>query len=72
MGLISSGPVCDVCGNYILDPEDRINFFRVKGIKHELICDNKCKGLAVKAGNDWTKLPDGPLRKAFVEALKGE
>jgi hypothetical protein len=65
MSITSSGPKCDVCGNYILNPEDRVNFFRIEGIEEELICDNKCKEDVLRAEDNWRKLPKGPLRQAF-------
>jgi hypothetical protein len=70
MTITSSGPRCDVCGEYILpiDPEELMHEFSVKGIDRILHCDNKCKAIMKAAGSDWTKLPDGPLRKAFEEA----
>jgi len=68
--ITSSGPICDVCGNYILpvDPNELVNCFEVKGIKETLHCDNKCKQLLLSINNDWTKLPkEGRLYKAFEE-----
>ena len=74
MGITSSGPWCDVCGNCILpiDPKERVNFFSVKGIEKELICDNDCKKALLKAGDDWKKLPKGPLRDEFERVNKKE
>ncbi len=70
MTITSSGAKCDVCGNYILplDPNERVNTFSVKGISRDLHADNACKELVLAAGDDWTKLPPGPLREAFEEA----
>jgi hypothetical protein len=70
--ITQAGPQCDVCGNFILplDPDERVNFFGVKGIKNELSCDNKCKKLLQEIGRDWHKLPAGPLKRAFEEAAK--
>jgi hypothetical protein len=67
--ITSSGPICDVCGKYILplDPEERVHSFGVKGIERTLHCDNACKEKLLAAGNDWTLLPPGPLRTAFEE-----
>jgi len=72
MTITSSGPMCDVCGFYILpiDPNERVNCFGVKGIKEELHCCNKCKKIVLECKGDWKKLPDGPLRKAFEKADK--
>lgn len=69
--ITSAGPQCDVCGNYILpiDSEEKVNFFGVKGIDQELMCDNKCKKILEEVGKDWKKLPEGPLRKSFSEAV---
>lgn len=68
----SSGAICDVCGQYILpiDPEERVHEFTVKGIEWVLHCDNACKQKVIEAGTDWTKLPEGPLRRAFETAAK--
>ena len=68
--ITSSGPKCDVCGNYILpiDPDEVVHSFGVSGIKETLHCDNRCKEILNSIGNDWTKLPAGPLRKVFEEA----
>jgi hypothetical protein len=77
--ITSSGAICDVCGKYILplasflglEESERVNEFRVKGIKEILHCDNKCKELMITIGNDWKKLPkDGRLYKAFEEHYK--
>ena len=68
--ITSSGPICDVCGNYILpiDPEEMVHCFSIKGINEKLHCDNKCKILLLEIGNDWKKLPiKGRLIKAFEE-----
>ena len=66
----NSGPMCDVCGHYILplDPDEQVNLFGVKGIEQELCCHNKCKEMLLACGKDWEKLPLGPLRKLFEEA----
>ena len=67
MTITSSGVICDVCGKYILGliPEDMIYPFRCKGIIQQLHSCYKCKKILLEIGTDWTKLPDGPLRKAF-------
>lgn len=62
-----SGPWCDVCNDPIL-LDVSINPFRCKGIDQELHCHDKCKDTLIDVGRDWTKLPDGPLRKAFEDA----
>ena len=69
--ITSSGPICDVCGDYILplDPEELVNSFSVSGIEETLHCDNKCRELLLSIGNDWKKLPtEGRLFKAFFQA----
>lgn len=66
MGITSSGPWCDVCGNCIMPfGDERVNMFHVEGIEKKLICDNACMKAILKAGKDWTKLPEGPLRDEF-------
>jgi len=67
--ITSSGPKCDVCGNFIMPfGDEMVNCFSVKGIDRELHCDNKCKIALENAANDWRKLPYGPLKLAFIEA----
>ena len=77
--ITSSGAVCDVCGDYILPtigvlavladaagiPYEMVHCFGVSGIEQELHCDNECKKTLLEVGDDWTKLPEGPLKKAF-------
>lgn len=71
--ITSSGPRCDVCGDYILPIGDElVHTFGIKGIDRDLHCDNKCKEVVLAAGNDWQKLPAGPLRDAFAEAHQAE
>lgn len=70
--ITSSGAMCDVCGNYILplDPNERVNFFKMKGIEETLHCDNKCKELLqeIMITKDWRQLPkEGRLYKAFAD-----
>lgn len=66
--LTSSGPRCDVCGHYILPfADEQVNYFSVNGIEEALCCHNKCKEKLLACGNDWEKLPSGPLRKLFEE-----
>ena len=71
MTIMSSGMNCDVCGNYIfgLTDEDKYYCFTVKGIEQELHSCKKCKKILFEADliNDWKKLPEGRLRKAFEE-----
>jgi hypothetical protein len=76
--ITSSGPICDVCGKYILPLGDElVNFFSVKQLPgEELCCHNACKQTVLNTNSDWQKLPQGPLRKAYEEAslkmLEGE
>ncbi len=69
MTITEAGAKCDVCGNYILDPQDHVNSFKLEGIERMLHCDDKCKEKLKKAAekNDWKMLPEGPLRNAFKE-----
>jgi hypothetical protein len=69
--ITQSGPVCDVCGKYILPiADEKVHNFRIKGIDADLVCDNACKEILESAmvKQDWKALPEGPLRKAFSEA----
>ena len=70
MGLTSSGPICDVCGKYIL--LDTLHEFKVTGIKGTLICHTECKTALVDCQGDWRKLPEGRLRQAFEDADAAE
>ena len=67
MTITSSGPRCDVCGDYIfgLTPDDLIYPFSCTGIKQTLHSCKDCKKILLKIGSDWKRLPKGPLRKAF-------
>ena len=70
MGLTSSGPICDVCGKYILPLGDEgVNWFRCGGVR-DLCCHNACKApvLEMTEKKDWKVLPAGPLREAFEVA----
>jgi hypothetical protein len=46
---------------------DGIEEFGIKGIQNRMHCDDKCKQLLIECGNDWKKLPEGPLKKVFAE-----
>ena len=71
--ITKAGALCDVCGHYILplDPDERVNFFKVKQLvsTSDLCCHNKCKDDMLACGKDWEKLPVGPLRKVYEDAL---
>ncbi len=71
MTITNSGAMCDVCDNYILPGfSESVNPFGVKGIKRTLHCHDDCKPKVLKAlkTKDWKLLPEGRLRRAFVEA----
>ena len=73
MSIDSGGFRCDVCGKYCVTEmllDKGVESFSVKGIDTLLHCDDKCKELLIACGKDWTKLPEGPLRKGFEEANK--
>ncbi len=68
--LTQHGPICDVCGHYIMPmPDEGVNFFSVAQIPDkELCCHNKCKQAIIDCNGDWEKLPAGPIRKLYEEA----
>jgi len=68
MTITSSGPKCDVCGEYIfgLTPDDLMYPFSCTGIKQELHSCKDCKKIIEEIGSDWAKLPEGPLKKVFT------
>jgi hypothetical protein len=70
--ITQSGPVCDVCGKYILPGFDEsVNFFTVSQLPgSQLCCHDKCKEAVLGCGGNWEKLPEGPLRKGYEEAAK--
>ena len=68
MSISEHGPVCDICGKYIL-LDRSINPFRVTGVEQELHCHDKCR-LLIEAGCKANELPEGPLRTAFAVACK--
>lgn len=68
MTITSSGPICDVCGNYIL-LEPAIPF-TLKGVdKQDLCCHESCGDIirGACAINDIDILPDGPIRRLFTK-----
>ena len=70
MTQTSSGPVCDVCGEYIL-LED-VYIFGVKGVgidDRKLQCHKKCETV-LKECKKWEDLPDGPLRRGWEKVMK--
>jgi hypothetical protein len=75
MTVTSSGLRCDVCGGFILPVfDDDYEEFGVTGIGGRLSCHAHCKIALQGCGNDWTRLPPGPLRTAFegAAALGGQ
>jgi hypothetical protein len=68
MTLTSSGPVCDVCGRYIL--LEPVHEFTANVTTAALHSHGDCKRL-VEAASDWRELPEGPLKRAYQEANKG-
>ena len=66
--ITSSGPMCDVCGKYILplNPSEKVNYFKLTCMSNQYLhCDNACKQAIVDCNSDWLKLPDGPLLEAY-------
>lgn len=66
MSITSSGPLCDICGDYILlDPQ--LIAFTVPSIKGELHCHDKCKPIAAQM-----YVPDlpekSPIKRAYRDA----
>ncbi|MEK9207944.1 MAG: hypothetical protein AAB922_05650 [Patescibacteria group bacterium] len=69
MSITQHGPVCDVCGEYILlDPH--LERFSVNGIERELHSHTRCRPAVetMSAAQDYRLLPPGPLRRAYEEA----
>ncbi len=66
MTITSSGPICDVCDQYIL--LDTMETFAIKGIGETLHCHTKCRPIieGVAIDNDWEKLPEGSIRRCFA------
>jgi hypothetical protein len=63
MTITSHGPKCDICGKYILlEPVDE---FTMAAIEQKMHCHQECGEILLNCGQDWTKLPNGPLRKVF-------
>lgn len=69
MTITSSGPRCDICGDYIL-LDKSMNPFRVPGYDGMLICHDKCRPLVEgqRGQKMYDALPDGPLKKLFDSA----
>ena len=63
MPYTQHGPICDVCGEYIL--LEGIESFSISVSEQRFIChEEKCKPALAKVMK-WTDLPNGPLRRAF-------
>ena len=72
MTITSHGPICDVGGEYILMPAlgiGEMHTFSASMIPQKLHCCDEHKQVLIDAStkNDWTVLPEGPLRKAYTE-----
>ena len=70
MTQTSHGPRCDVCDQYILGltDGDMLLRFSVTAIEGTLDCHVRCRASVEGCEGDWTKLPEGPLRRAYAEA----
>lgn len=64
--ITQSGPICDVCGLYIISGKS-INPFSMQGIEGTLCCHDGCKPkvLAAMDAKRWQLLPSGPIRSLF-------
>ena len=70
--ITTSGAVCDVCDKHILPDfknEEKVNIFTVGGILDDLHCHNACKDIVIKCTGAFDQLPEGRLRRAFIESL---
>lgn len=69
--FLQSGPMCDVCGNYILGlmPDEKLAPFTATGCNQTLLAHHpKCVDIIQGIGDDWKALPDGPLRRMYAKA----
>jgi len=50
--------------------DEQVNLFKVAQIEtcSPMCCHNKCKVAIQEAGENWEKLPPGPLRQVYEEA----
>lgn len=73
MSITSHGMRCDVGGEYILFDEDYADTFSVNGSGRMDVCVKHRPDLA-EAGekNDWTILPDGPLREVYAQRAEAQ
>ncbi len=63
MAITQHGPICDLCGEYIL--LEGVESFSISVSDQRFICHaDKCKPVLAKV-TKWTDLPSGPLLKAF-------
>ena len=73
MTITQHGPICDVGGEYILMPMlgmGEMHSFSVSMLPDQTLhCCDEHRVPLVEASdtNDWTVLPEGPLRKAFAD-----
>ncbi len=73
MSITSAGIRCDVCGYYCLNEilmGDSIVQFKIRCNDRMLHADKKCEEALRNAGTGWTKLPDGPMKNAYIEVNK--
>lgn len=62
---------CAVCGRSFMAEVltgKPVESFTIQGIEHEMFAHDACVTTLKEIGTDWTKLPDGPLRKVFEES----
>jgi len=67
--ITSAGALCDVCDKYIL-LDKSVNPFKVTGCDTTLHCHDKCKQILLDG--DYTKLPDGRLKRSFERTKDNE
>lgn len=73
MSQTSHGLLCDVCDHYILPVVDQdAAVFTVQFVDGELHCHQACKTTVQKCAGNYAALPEGALRRAFVEALASQ
>lgn len=75
MTQTSSGPICDVCGKYILPIfDERMYQLKIEGIEKVLDAHSECGAqvhrICAQPNGTWKDLPEGPLRKAFEKQHK--
>ena len=72
--------LCVVCGetffklmfhSYTEEVDPKMSTVKIAGIG-ECALHEECAVLLEGCGGDWAKLPDGPLRKGYEAAMKGD